>query len=301
MPRREHNFGWAGKEPWDPRDVHYSVSSAVLDSLPVSVDLSDRIKTPALDQGNIGSCGPHCAAREMLFDQEQNALADVMPSRLQIYWCTRYLMSGSPVNQDSGVFNRDLCKAMAQFGWADERLWPYVPSKFRQRPPDNVLADAATRKVTRYERVAQTLPVMKGALVQRDPFILGFMWYQSWESPQVAQTGDLTVTQPGDNIMGGHDVTVVGYDDVRSCFIFINSWSPRWGRNGFGTIPYAQCLDPMKASDFWTLHWDEAVPPEPPVPPIPPIPPIPPVGTGLSITYDGITVNAKGPVTISER
>lgn len=294
MPRHPHSFGWAGKERFDPRDVHYSASLAVLDALPPMVDLSARIKTPALDQKNIGACGPHCAAREMLYDQEQNALADVMPSRLQIYYCTRQLMGTT--NQDSGVFNRDLCKAMAQFGWADERLWPYVTAKFRQKPPANVLADAATRKVTRYERVAQNLELMKAALAQGDPFIVGFLWYQSWETPQIAQSGDLTLTTPGDVVLGGHDVTIVGYDDAIQRFKFINSWGTNWGRNGFGTVPYDQWLDPQKASDFWTLHWDEAV-----TPPVPPVPPIPPVGSELLVTINGQSVATTGPVTVQIR
>lgn len=289
-PRNRRSFGWAGKEPFDPRDVHYSVSGAVLEALPPAVDLSSKIKTPAIDQLSIGSCGPCSAARELLFDQEQNPLTDVMPSRLQIYYHTRLLMGTT--NQDSGVFNRDLCKALNKYGWADERLWPYDVTKFRQQPPANVVADAATRKVIRYERVSQTLDFMRGAIAQGDPFIVGFMWYQSWERPEVAQSGDLTLTLPGDRVLGGHDVVLTAYNDAVQRFGFINSWSPRWGANGYGTVPYAQWLDPAKASDFWTLHWDEA--------PGPIDPPPPPAGN-LLVTINGQTLATNGPVTVQMR
>lgn len=285
----KRHFGWAGKEPNDPRDYCYQVSQATLKALPPSVDLSTLIKSPAINQGNIGSCGPCSAARELLFDQEQTpTLADVKPSILQIYWCARYVMG--TVNEDSGVYNRDLCKALNQFGWADESLYPYQPAKFKQKPPANVLADAATRRVTRYEKVPQILEQMKGALAQRDPFILGFMWYADWETSAIAKSGDLTLTAPGAQILGGHDVVIVGYDDATQRFTFINSWGTRWGKNGYGTIPYAQVLSPEKANDFWTLHWDEVV--APPVPPGP-VPPGPVVPGMLQIMIDGQAYTGK--------
>ena len=36
----------------------------------------------------------------------------------------------------------------------------------------------------------------------------------------------------------GHCVVIVGWDDVSATWIVKNSWSPWWGNNGYGVIPY---------------------------------------------------------------
>ena len=264
MPRK-HAFGWAGPEPKDSRDMPYSVSRAVLLTLPESVDLRGRFVTPAFDQGSIGSCGPQTAAADLLFDQEQNPALDVMPSRLFIYWAARKIMG--TINSDSGVYNRDLCKALAQYGWPAETTWPYVVSKFRDMPPETAFIEAVARKVTRYAKVAQTLSQMQGALAQNDPFIFGFNWYTSWSSAAVNRSGDLPEPRASDRVEGGHDVLIVGYSNASQRFLFRNSWGTSWGKAGYGTIPYSVALDSQKASDFWTLHWDDPPPPSPPLPP----------------------------------
>jgi formylglycine-generating enzyme required for sulfatase activity len=43
-----------------------------------------------------------------------------------------------------------------------------------------------------------------------------------------------------DDVVGGHAVCVVGYDDAKygGAFEIMNSWGEEWGLNGFGWIPY---------------------------------------------------------------
>jgi C1A family cysteine protease len=38
---------------------------------------------------------------------------------------------------------------------------------------------------------------------------------------------------------GGHAICLVGYDDSKQAFKFINSWGPGWGESGYGWITYA--------------------------------------------------------------
>lgn len=287
---RKRYFGWAGPDHFDARDLPYTVSNIVLAALPESVDLRPKFKLPVFDQQSIGSCGPNTAAGDLLFDQEQNSSPDIVPSRLFIYYNTREIMG--TVNKDSGVYNRDLCKALNKYGWPDEQSWPYQIAKFREEPPASVYAEAETRKVVRYERVQQTLDQMKGALAQGDPFIFGFLWYSGWSS--ASRTGDLPMPKAGERPAGGHDVLIVGYDNATQRFIFRNSWGTGWGANGCGTIPYAFATNPMQASDFWTLHWDDAVVPPPPDPPPPPPPPTP------SLKNYRISVRSEWPPLVEE-
>ncbi len=40
------------------------------------------------------------------------------------------------------------------------------------------------------------------------------------------------------NIQGSHAVVIVGYDDTKESFKFMNSWGVGWGKHGFGEICY---------------------------------------------------------------
>ena len=59
---------------------------------------------------------------------------------------------------------------------------------------------------------------------------------------------------PGESIVGGHAVMVVGYDDSAQTFLVRNSWGPNWGMDGYFTMPYAYLTSANLASDFWTIR-----------------------------------------------
>ena len=57
-----------------------------------------------------------------------------------------------------------------------------------------------------------------------------------------------------EQVLGGHAVLAVGYDDGQQRFIVRNSWGQNWGMKGYFTIPYAYLTDRSLASDFWTIQ-----------------------------------------------
>jgi C1A family cysteine protease len=56
-----------------------------------------------------------------------------------------------------------------------------------------------------------------------------------------------------ENMLGGHAVTVVGYNDLDQTFIVRNSWGSDWGDKGCFYIPYKYLLDPSLTSDAWSI------------------------------------------------
>jgi C1A family cysteine protease len=60
--------------------------------------------------------------------------------------------------------------------------------------------------------------------------------------------------QPGEQVVGGHAVLAVGYDDKNQWFIVRNSWGVDWGMNGYFTLPYQYLLEPNLSDDFWTVR-----------------------------------------------
>lgn len=260
---KTRHFGWKPSPP-DFRDHRYAANVRTLETLPTSFDMTTGyLKKPvekAWDQGNLGSCGPHTAAAALAFLQLFQGMKALMPDRLFIYYWTRFLMG--TVNQDSGVYNRDLLKALNKYGWCQEKS--YDITQFKKKPAQTAIDEAATRKIVGYEAVPQSLQVMKACIADRKPIIFGFSVYSSMLTSVVESTGNVPMPSQRELLQGGHDVLLVGYDDATQRFKFLNSWGT-WGSNGYGTIPYAYATDPYLSGDFWTIK--ETPGGEPDVPP----------------------------------
>jgi C1A family cysteine protease len=251
MPRKIARYGWIPDLP-DQRDHLFAAPPELLPTLPPSVDL--RPECPAVyDQGQLGSCTANAIAGAIEFDQMKEKLADVFPpSRLFIYYNER--VTEGTVSTDSGAQIRDGIKSVAKQGAPPETDWPYDITKFGDAPPQAAIADAAKHTVTAYQRVARNLMQMKGCLAAGYPFVFGFSVYDSFESQAVAQSGHAPLPGAGEQLLGGHAVAAVGYDDANQWWVARNSWGTSWGMAGYFTLPYAYLTQRGLSSDFWTLR-----------------------------------------------
>src|SRR5581483_4008300 len=136
-------------------------------------------------------------------------------------------------------------------GVCPESEWPYVISRFADAPPAQCRIDALKEKALTYRRIPQSLPQMKACLVSGLPFVFGINVYQSFMD---ARGGNVPMPSPGEELLGGHALLCVGYDDATQRFTFRNSWGTSWGNQGYGTIPYAYLLDHQEAADFWMIR-----------------------------------------------
>jgi C1A family cysteine protease len=68
-----------------------------------------------------------------------------------------------------------------------------------------------------------------------------------------------------ENLLGGHAIICVGYDDSKQVFIMLNSWGKSWGVNGSFYLPYAYLTNTDLAGDFWKITKLETVPVKKPV------------------------------------
>jgi C1A family cysteine protease len=251
MPRQIKKFGWIPDLP-DARDHMYAAPTMVMGAMPAKVDLGPKCP-PVLNQGQLGSCTANAIANAHRFDQMlQNKGKSFAPSRLFIYYNERDVEG--TINEDSGAMIRDGIKSIAQLGVCDEKDWPYVISKFTNKAPASCYKDALDHQALSYQRVTQSLTQMKGCLASGFPFVFGFTVYESFESAAVAKTGDAPLPGQGEQVLGGHAVLAVGYDDSKQRFIVMNSWGTDWGKKGFFTLPYAYLTDDNLAADFWTVR-----------------------------------------------
>jgi len=252
ITRKVQRYGWVRDLP-DHRDFLYAVPPATMQTLPTKVDLRPVCPPEIYDQGQLGSCTANAIAAAIEFDRMKQKLKPVFtPSRLFIYYNERSIEG--TVNSDSGAQLRDGIKTVATQGAPPEPDWPYNIAKFRSKPPAKVYTIAAKYKVVLYQSLVQNLMQMKGCLASGFPFVYGFTAYESFESPAVAKSGIVPMPAPSEQVVGGHAVLAVGYDDSQSRFIVRNSWGSGWGMAGYFTVPYGYLTDSHLASDFWTIR-----------------------------------------------
>jgi C1A family cysteine protease len=250
-PREVQRFGWVPDLP-DARDYMYSAPEAVLTKLPKKADLRGPTMPPVYDQGELGSCTANAIGAAFEFGQVKQGLKDFMPSRLFIYYNER-AMEGT-IDTDSGAMIRDGMKSVAKLGVCTEVTWPYDIPKFTEKPPTKAYTEAKKHQALVYRRVLGNLHQMQGCLAQGYPFVFGFSVYESFMKPEVAKTGIVPLPPRGEQLIGGHAVLAVGYDDAEQSFIVRNSWGTGWGMKGYCLMNYAYLTDPSLARDFWAIY-----------------------------------------------
>jgi len=243
------------RDPVDARDKIYQ--PVALTTTPTLVDLRNYA-SPIDDQGNLGSCTGNAIAGAIdLIDKKENKTNRV--SRLFIYYQERVLEGD--VNYDNGAYIRDGIKACYTYGAPLESLWPYTITKFATRPTTAAYSDALNRKVTGYQKCADFAAV-KNALAAGSPVVVGFDVYASFETGswwQPSGTGLMPYPTAREQLLGGHAVCLVGYNDNLSgpagkgYFIARNSWGTSWGQAGYFYMPYRVIQNTAMSSDFWTI------------------------------------------------
>ncbi|MEI8006048.1 MAG: C1 family peptidase [Bacteroidota bacterium] len=256
MSFKVSHYGWQPDIP-DQRDYRYAAPTTVLKKLPPKTDL--RPGCPAVyDQGELGSCTANAIGAAFEFGLIKQKANDFMPSRLFIYYNERVIENST--GSDSGAMIRDGMKTVSKDGTCPEKNWPYDIKKFTVKPTAACYKKALDHQVLSYHRVPRVLDQIKGCLADGYPMVLGFTVYESFESSAVAKTGILNMPGPGEQVMGGHAVLAVGYDDKQGRFIIRNSWSAQWGMQGYFTMPYDYLLNENLSDDFWTVRLIEENP-----------------------------------------
>ncbi len=239
--------GWKPDIP-DHRDHIYSAPFFLI--LPPHVDLRPGCP-PIYDQGQLGSCTANAIAAALEFDQMKQGEQAFTPSRLFIYYNERW--AEGTIDSDSGAAIRDGIKSVNKQGACNETEWPYDITQFTIQPPTSCYSDALKYRSVSYQRVMRSLRQMKACLASGFPFVIGISVYSSFESDQVAATGIVPMPQHNEDLLGGHCMLVVGYDDTKQAFTTRNSWGA-WGDAGYCYLPYAYLLDSSLSSDFWTIR-----------------------------------------------
>tara|TARA_B110000259_G_C14019933_1_gene402638 strand:+ start:1431 stop:2603 length:1173 start_codon:yes stop_codon:yes gene_type:complete len=109
----------------------------------------------------------------------------------------------------------------------------------------------------RYAKVNdEFIATAKNALYNNFPLIFGvgltdsFNSLSSDDSSSISSSSGLWEPKSYEDRLGGHALTIVGYDDYKfgGAFRVVNSWGREWGDNGYFWMKYSDFIDNVKAA-----------------------------------------------------
>jgi len=248
---------------WDSKDrshilkvVHKSRAA----SLPPSADLSCYVPYVP-DQLQIGSCASEASCSAIrIWEMKQQSISHIRPAVLfydvspMFNYFNARLVEGEAPTDDGGSTTYDAIRCTKQYGVASLQTCPYLVDQMSVQPNAKAYAEAGLHRTSGYFAVAQNAVSLKSYLAQGYPLVGGFCIYSSFMSDSVAKTGIVPlpdVTQ--EDYVGGHALLLVAYDDSKSQFKALNSWSSLFGMGGYVLLPYDYVLNTNLASQFFAI------------------------------------------------
>lgn len=215
-------------------------------NIPSKIDLRSKFQ-PVYDQDILGSCTANALCSLIGYNTPS-----MFGSRLFLYYNERLLEN--TILDDTGATIPDGLLTLQKYGICQESEWVYDISKFNIKPPDQCYINALSHIVTQISNIHNDMTHIKNSLINGFPFVVGIAIYESFESVKVSNTGIVSMPLKKENLLGGHAVVCVGYDDTKQVWIMRNSWGVNWGDKGYFYLPYLYLLDSSLASDLWTIQ-----------------------------------------------
>ena len=186
--------------------------------------------TTIKDQGACGSCWAFGSLAAM---EAQYNIEEADPS-IDLDLAEQCLLSCSPGSCD-GWYISSTMNWLRDKGTVGEACFPYEAGD--TIPCSNVCPDWRDRtwKIEDWSWVSPSINDIKGYLLEA-PLPTGMTVYEDF----IYYDGGVYEHVWGQEL-GGHLVTLVGWDDTNSSWICKNSWGEDWGEDGWFWIKYGEC------------------------------------------------------------
>jgi C1A family cysteine protease len=230
--------------------VHLKLTPTPKVTLPKKFSLRSEMGA-VWTQGDLGSCTAFASTKVY-----QYHCPNFQPSQLFQYQ-QELIMDGNPY-VDNGSTIETAYASLRKNGVCSISTWPYDPSKFTTPPTTRAINEALLNRDLSDGIVPQNLNDIKTCLADpahKNPISFGVLLFKSFENESVIKTG--IVPMPNiktEELLGGHAIDIVGYDDEKQMFETMNSWGPTVGDNGFFLFPYSYILNSRLTSDFHTMY-----------------------------------------------
>jgi len=151
-----------------------------------------------------------------------------------------------------GAFPRDAMKVLTKIGVPPEEMMPYnrriKSDKKKLMPPlkrGNARMFGAARRYRAkgYVRL-RTIDEVLQSLATNGPCLTGIGWLRAWSNPASYFPDPYSWSYPlldikRSEVLGGHAVTIVGYDRKHEVIKIRNSWGKDWGLLGYAFMTFA--------------------------------------------------------------
>jgi C1A family cysteine protease len=255
---QKENATWFAKENWMTKlskgelqkmmgakgvsnsDVEFDIQQeATTSALPAKLDWRNKngrnYISPMVNQANCGSCVAFATVGVM---ESQINIANNLPG-MNVRLSPQHLFSCGGGLCDDGWWPLGAIEFLQKTGVTDESCMPYVSGATgKDESCGNKCADSAKRtfKVSDYgtpTKFFSNLKTIKEAL-QHGPLIATLKIYSDF----IGYAGGVYAKSKDAEYLGGHAISIVGYDDSKQAFIIRNSWGEEWGEKGFGYVAY---------------------------------------------------------------
>ena len=213
----------------DTRDYIY-IGSQI--ELPEILDYRAEL-TKIRDQGSQGTCFAQTAAcvKEWQERKNNNFTEYFSP---QFFYNNRFNKYDDDETNDEGMYSRDVMKLLKNIGICREEIYPYGRIEDKSEILPEMYEDAKKNIIKSYARI-KSMEKLKKSLCENGPCLIAFPVYNYSSEFWLGK---------GRDHMGGHAVTVVGYNEEG--FIIRNSWGEYWANSGYTIYKYKD----------WDSHWE---------------------------------------------
>jgi C1A family cysteine protease len=212
-----------------------------------------------LDQGKRSTCVAFAALAVVEHRDTQNNAYQSMSEQF-LYWDCK---QNDQIPNLPGTYLAVAFPRLKIDGCCLDATWPYnaqiAAGNESQDPPPPAAApgapDVTAHRIAAFNQLSPTsVTDIKHELANGHCVAFSIPVFNSWYgNPVVESTGDIINPVPGEAVIGGHAMTMIGYQDSvdpnedpglgGGHFLIRNSWA-NWGNTsshgtGYGTIPYA--------------------------------------------------------------
>lgn len=190
--------------------------------------------SPIKDQANCGSCVAFASIGVL---ETQYKISSLFPD-FNIKLSPQYLFACGGGACELGWLPSSAASFLKKWGAPDESCMPYNSGATGKdvacRESCNDVKDRRV-KLADFEtptRGFKNIQAVKKAL-QHGPLVTAMKVHKDF----VAYAGGIYKSTSKDTL-GGHAISIVGYDDNKQAFIIRNSWGEEWGEKGFAYVSY---------------------------------------------------------------
>ena len=192
---------------------------------------------PVRNQGSQGTCYAQTAACVKEWQEKKREyFSPQFIYNNRDYW-NNNKQDGEDINEDYGMEGRDVMKILRKRGICEEKLYPYGKIEQVNDIDTSIIANAKKNIIIGYAKIT-TLQGLKESLMDNGPCLIAFPVYN--------HSLEMWIKGENDTLLGGHAMTVVGYNNQMEHFVIRNSWGEDWGDKGHTFYKFKD----------WGSHWE---------------------------------------------